>query len=60
MLLKSYSRDISRADCNPSFESVHCIARLDQDIAEDCPTIDPAQARTLDGHMRLFGLWGRD
>ena len=40
MLLKSYSRDIFRADCNPSFESVHCIARLDQDIAAVLPYLN--------------------
>lgn len=40
MLLKSYSRDISRADCNPSFESVHCIARLDQDIVAVLPYLN--------------------
>lgn len=37
MLLKSYTRDIFRADGNPSFVSVHCIARRNQDIAADCP-----------------------
>ena len=40
MLLKSYSREIFRADCNPSFQSVHCIARLDQDIAPVLPYLN--------------------
>ncbi len=26
MLLKSYQKRIFRAECNPNFESVHCIA----------------------------------
>jgi len=32
MLLKSYSKEITRPKCNPSFESLHCIADLDQDV----------------------------
>ncbi|MGD9330085.1 MAG: (Fe-S)-binding protein [Desulfobacterales bacterium] len=40
MLLKSYSRDIFRAACNPSFTSVHCIARLDQDISAVLPYLN--------------------
>ena len=34
MLLKSYTKRIFRAECNPSFESLHCIAQLDQDVSE--------------------------
>ena len=34
MLLKSYTKEIFRPECNPSFESLHCIAHLDQDISE--------------------------
>lgn len=40
MLLKSYSKEVFRAKCNPSFESVHCIASLDQDIAEVLPYLN--------------------
>ena len=32
MLLKNYSKDIFRPECNPGFESVHCVAHLDQNI----------------------------
>lgn len=32
MLLKSYHKEIFRPKCNPEFESLHCIAHLDQDI----------------------------
>jgi hypothetical protein len=32
MLLKSYRKEIFRPECNPSFQSLHCIAYLDQDI----------------------------
>ena len=37
MLLKSYSKKISRPECNPGFQSLHCIAHLDQDITDVLP-----------------------
>lgn len=40
MLLKSYSKDIFRPECNPSFQSLHCIAHLDQDITEALPYLN--------------------
>jgi ArsR family metal-binding transcriptional regulator len=40
MLLKSYSKEIFRPKCNPGFESLHCIARLDQDISEVLPYLN--------------------
>jgi ArsR family metal-binding transcriptional regulator len=40
MLLKTYTKEIFRAKCNPGFESVHCIAHLDQDIAEVIPYLN--------------------
>ena len=40
MLLKSYSKEIFRPECNPGFESVHCIARLDQDISVALPYLN--------------------
>lgn len=40
MLLKSYSKEVFRAKCNPSFESVHCIASLEQNIAEALPYLN--------------------
>ncbi len=40
MLLKSFTRKITRAECNPSFESVHCIARFDQDIKPVLPYLN--------------------
>ena len=40
MLLKSYRKEIFRPQCNPGFESVHCIAHLDQDIAEALPYLN--------------------
>jgi len=40
MLLKSYTKEISRPACNPSFQSLHCIAHLDQDISEVLPFLN--------------------
>ncbi len=40
MLLKSYTKEIFRAKCNPGFQSVHCIAHLDQDISEIIPYLN--------------------
>ena len=40
MLLKTYSKEIFRPECNPGFESVHCIAHLDQDIEPVLPYLN--------------------
>jgi len=40
MLLTSYSKEIFRPECNPSFLSLHCIAHLDQDITEALPYLN--------------------
>jgi hypothetical protein len=40
MLLKNYTKEIFRPECNPSFQSVHCIARLDEDIREVLPYLN--------------------
>ena len=40
MLLNGYVKRIFRPTCNPSFESVHCIARLNEDISEVLPYLN--------------------
>ncbi len=40
MLLRSYTKEIFRPECNPSFQSLHCIAHLDQDVAEALPYLN--------------------
>ncbi|SPD76347.1 putative Fe-S cluster [uncultured Desulfobacterium sp.] len=40
MLLKTYTKEIFRAKCNPGFQNVHCIAHLDQDIGEVIPFLN--------------------
>ncbi len=40
MLLKSYTREILRPACKPRFKSLHCIARLDQDVSRVLPYLN--------------------
>ncbi|MGE0087286.1 MAG: (Fe-S)-binding protein [Desulfococcaceae bacterium] len=40
MLLESYTKELFRAKCNPSFENVHCYAHLDQDVGEVIPYLN--------------------
>ena len=40
MILRSYTKEIFRPECNPSFQSLHCIAHLDQDIGEVLPYLN--------------------
>lgn len=40
MLLRSYTKEIFRPECNPSFQSLHCIAHLDQDVSEALPYLN--------------------
>jgi ArsR family metal-binding transcriptional regulator len=40
VLLKNYTKEIFRPECNPSFQSLHCIAHLDQDVREALPYLN--------------------
>lgn len=40
MLLKSWQKRIFRPECNPGFESLHCIADLDQEVGEALPYLN--------------------
>lgn len=46
MFLSRYRKEIFRPECNPGFQSLHCIAHLDQDIREVLPYLNSA----LGGH----------
>lgn len=70
MLLQSYKKEMFRPKCNPSFQSVHCVAHLDQDISEVLPflntslggdsyTKDPPSL-TLRVHGKLISLHAKD
>ena len=39
-MLERYTKRIFRAECNPQFESLHCIARLDQDVSGALPYLN--------------------
>ena len=45
MSLKSYTKKIFRPDCNPSFQSLQCIAHLDQDVSEALPYLNASLDR---------------
>jgi ArsR family metal-binding transcriptional regulator len=40
MFLKTYNKEIFRPECNNSFQSLHCIAHLDEDIGEALPYLN--------------------
>ncbi|MFH1034828.1 MAG: (Fe-S)-binding protein [Pseudomonadota bacterium] len=40
MLLTGYRKEISRPDCNHSFQSLHCQAHLEQDVGQVLPYLN--------------------
>jgi len=48
-MLKGYRKEIFRPECNPQFQSLHCIAHLDQDVTEVLPYLNAV----LGGHQYL-------
>ncbi len=40
MFLKEYRKQIFRPECNPSFQSVHCIAHLETDVSAVLPYLN--------------------
>jgi ArsR family metal-binding transcriptional regulator len=70
MLLETYTRKIFRAECNPQFESLHCIAHLDQDVSEALPYLNAVlggfeylkepPAVIFRSHGRLITVHGRE
>ncbi len=34
MYLEGWTKEVFRAKCNPQFQSVHCLAHLDNDITK--------------------------
>ena len=66
MFLKRYRKEVFRPECNPTFQSLHCIAHLDEDISEVLPYLNSAlgghrycedpPALTLKAHGKLITL----
>ena len=46
MLLTGYTKKIFRPECNPSFQSVHCIAHLNEDIGDALPYLNAVLGAT--------------
>jgi ArsR family metal-binding transcriptional regulator len=40
MFLKEYRKQIFRPECNPNFQSLHCIAHLESDVSEVLPYLN--------------------
>ena len=40
MLLTGWTKEIFRPECNPSFESVHCVAHLNEDVGGALPYLN--------------------
>jgi ArsR family metal-binding transcriptional regulator len=62
MLLNGYRKEIFRAKCNPSFQSVHCFAHLREDIRKVLPylnTVLGGSGYTDDPPSVTFQLHGR-
>ena len=70
MLLHEYTKEMFRPKCNPSFQSVHCVAHLEQDISEVLPYLNTAlggsnytqspASLTLRVHGKLIALHARE
>jgi len=66
VFLRGYRKEIFRPECNPTFQSLHCIAHLDEDISEVLPYLNSAlgghrycedpPALTLKAHGKLITL----
>jgi len=70
MLLQSYKNNIFRPECNSSFQSLHCIAHLDEDIGAARPYLNSflggltfyqsPPAVTLSVHGKLITVQARE
>lgn len=70
MLLEGYKKEMFLPKCNPSFQSVHCVAHLDQDISEVLPYLNTElgggdyvkspPSLTLRVHGKLIALHARE
>ncbi len=70
MLLYEYTKEMFRPKCNPNFQSVHCVAHLEQDITDVLPYLNTAlggsnytrspASLTLRVHGKLIALHARE
>ena len=62
MLLSGYTKNIFRPECNARFESVHCVARLNEDVGDALPYLNTVLGGTqylLDPPEVMFHHNGR-
>jgi ArsR family metal-binding transcriptional regulator len=62
MLMKNYTMEIFRPECNPQFQSLHCFAHLDEDIREVFPylnTVLGGSGYTQDPPSLMLQIHGR-
>ncbi|MEW5721879.1 MAG: (Fe-S)-binding protein [Thermodesulfobacteriota bacterium] len=62
MLLTGYRKNVFHAECNPSFESLHCIAHLNENVSEALPYLNAALggfAYTREPPSVTFKIQGR-
>ncbi|MFP4477343.1 MAG: (Fe-S)-binding protein [Desulfatibacillaceae bacterium] len=62
MLLTGWTKEIFRPECNPSFESVHCVAHLNEDVGEALPYLNAVLGGTqfsVDPPFVMFHHHGR-
>jgi len=62
MLLKNYTKEIFRPECNPQFQSLHCFAHLEEDIREVLPylnTVLGGSGYTADPPSLMLQIHGR-
>lgn len=62
MLLSGYTKRIFRPECNPSFQSVHCIATLNEDISAALPYLNAELGGTQyykDPPTVMFHVYGK-
>ena len=62
MLLRGYKKEIFKPECNPHFESLHCIAHLEDDISEVIPYLNAELGGTAyvkDPPSVMFQINGR-
>ena len=53
MLLIEYKKEIFRSEQNPQFESLYCIAHLEQDISKSKPVSRPLDLVCWQGTVRF-------
>jgi ArsR family metal-binding transcriptional regulator len=70
MYLTGYTKELFRPKCNHNFQSVHCVAHLNEDVSEALPYLNTAlggsdyvndpPALTLRVHGKLITVHARD